>query len=163
MNVAGNIISGQVIGDSARQLSERIGKISQERTSLSINAQDTSISKSTQLESAIPPAKIANLSSGEFVGAIADDPQTKIKHKAFHAEIVNDHAALAEEEIKFLDIPLIRKVTNDEVMDNFFRIKKEIKEILQEKAKLCSNKLSRRFLKMLISTLLFQTARTLKN
>jgi type IV secretory pathway TraG/TraD family ATPase VirD4 len=130
MNVAGNIISGQVIGDSARQLSERIGKIMQERNSLSINAQDTSISKSTQLEAAIPPAKIANLSSGEFVGAVADDPQTKIKHKAFHAEILNDHAALAEEEKKFLDIPVIRKVTHDEVMENFFRIKKEIKTIV---------------------------------
>ncbi len=130
MNVAGNIISGQVIGDSARQLSERIGKIMQERTSLSINAQDTSVSKSTQLESAIPPAKIANLSSGEFVGAVADDPLTKIKHKAFHAEILNDHVALAEEEKNFLDIPVIRKVTHDEVMDNFFRIKKEIKTIV---------------------------------
>jgi len=130
MNVSGNIISGQVIGDSARQLSERIGKIMQERNSLSINAQDTSISKSTQLEAAIPPAKIANLSSGEFVGAVADDPLTKIKHKAFHCEIQNDHTAIAEEEKAFQDIPVIRKVTHDEIMDNFFRIKKDIKTIV---------------------------------
>jgi hypothetical protein len=130
MNVAGNIISGQVIGDSARQLSERIGKIMQERNSLSINAQDTSISKSTQLEAAIPPARIANLSSGEFVGAVADDPLTKIKHKSFHCEIQNDHTALAEEEKAFLDIPMIRTITQDEVMDNFFCIKKDIKTII---------------------------------
>ena len=74
MNVAGNIISGQVIGDTAKQLSERIGKIMQDRESVSINSNDTSVSHSTQLEAAIPPAKIANLSSGEFVGAVADDP-----------------------------------------------------------------------------------------
>jgi TusA-related sulfurtransferase len=131
MNVAGNIISGQVIGETAKQLSDRIGKIMQDRESVSINASDTSVSKSKQLEAAIPPAKIANLSSGEFVGAVADDPTAKIKLKAFHAEFINDHTALALEEKSFQPIPEIRNVSQDEVMENYYAIKKDIKEIVK--------------------------------
>lgn len=131
MNVAGNIISGQVIGDTAKQLSERIGKIMQDRESVSINSNDTSVSHSTQLEAAIPPAKIANLSSGEFVGAVADDPQAKIKLKAFHAEILNDHEALSEEEKNYKELPVIRTITQEEVMDNYYRIKKDVKEMIE--------------------------------
>jgi type IV secretory pathway TraG/TraD family ATPase VirD4 len=131
MNVAGNIISGQVIGETAKQLSDRIGKIMQDRESVSINASDTSVSKSKQLEAAIPPAKIANLSSGEFVGAVADDPTAKIKLKAFHAEFINDHSALALEEKNFQPIPEIRNVSQDEVMENYYAIKKDIKEIIK--------------------------------
>jgi hypothetical protein len=52
----------------AKQLSERFGKIMQDRESLSLNSGDTSISWSKQLESAIPPLKISSLSSGDFVG-----------------------------------------------------------------------------------------------
>jgi len=74
MNITGNIISGHVTGDTAKQLSERFGKIMQDRESLSINSSDTSISLSKQLESAIPASKIAALSSGEFVGMVADEP-----------------------------------------------------------------------------------------
>jgi TusA-related sulfurtransferase len=131
MNVAGNIISGQVIGETAKQLSDRIGKIMQDRESLSINASDTSVSKSKQLEAAIPPAKIANLSSGEFVGAVADDPTSKIKLKAFHAEFLNDHAAIAKEEQSFQAIPVIRRVAQEEIMDNYYAIKKDIKDLVE--------------------------------
>ncbi|WP_427874068.1 conjugal transfer protein MobC [Flavobacterium sp. MMS24-S5] len=45
LNITGNIISGQVTGDTAKQLSERFGKIMQDRESLSINRSDTSISR----------------------------------------------------------------------------------------------------------------------
>lgn len=131
MNVAGNIISGQVIGETAKQLSDRIGKIMQDRESVSINANDTSVSRSLQLEAAIPPAKIANLSSGEFVGAVADDPTAKIKLKAFHAEILNDHSALAEEEKNYLELPLIRNISQEEIMENYYSIKKDVKAIIE--------------------------------
>ncbi|MFD2873243.1 conjugal transfer protein MobC [Mucilaginibacter ximonensis] len=104
-NIVGNIISGQVVGDTARQLSERFGKIMQDRESLSINSQDTSISRSKQLEAAIPPSRIATLSSGEFVGAVADDPTEKIDLKTFHCEILNDHEALQKEVEAYVPIP----------------------------------------------------------
>lgn len=98
MNITGNIISGQVTGETAKQLSERFGKIMQDRTSLSINRTDTSVSKSKQLGTAIPASKIAALSSGEFVCMVADDPRQKIELKAFHGAILNDHEALKKEQ-----------------------------------------------------------------
>ena len=56
MNIAGNVISDQVTGDTAKQLSERFGKIMQDRESVSINSMDTSVSKSKQLDAAISPS-----------------------------------------------------------------------------------------------------------
>jgi hypothetical protein len=130
MGIVGNIISGQVTGDSAKQLSDRIGKIMQDRQSLSINSGDTSISKSKQLESAVPPSKIASLSSGEFVGLVADNPDGKIDLKSFHCEIINDHHALKAEELSYRNIPEIRKIDNSMVQKNYSQIKQDIQDII---------------------------------
>lgn len=133
MNIVGNVVSGQVVGETAKQLSERFGKIVQERASVSVNTSETSFSRSTQLDAAIPPAKIATLSSGEFVGTVADDPDQKIELKVFHAEIQNDHKAIAAEEKGFKSIPPIRAITPDQVQDNYFRIKDDVKSIIDSK------------------------------
>ncbi len=135
MNIVGNVVSGQVGGDTAKLLSERFGKIVQERQSISINANDTSLSRSTQLDSAIPASKIAGLSSGEFVGTVADDPQQRIELKTFHAEIINDHAAIAREEKSYREIPVIRNVTHFEVQENYYAIKEDIRKIVMERLK----------------------------
>lgn len=140
MNITGNIVSGQVTGDTAKQLSERFGKIMQDRESLSINSGDTSISRSKQLESAVPPSKISGLSSGEFVGMVADDPDCKIELKTFHCEIVNDHKALKNEQDDYKDIPVIRKVDNAMVQRNYLQIKQDIKDIIySEKERLLND------------------------
>lgn len=131
MNITGNIVSGQVTGDTAKQLSERFGKIMQDRESYSINSGDTSISRSKQLESAIPPSKISALSSGEFVGMVADDPDNKIDLKAFHCEIINDHNALKREEENYKNIEVIRKLDNSMVQRNYLQIKQDIQDIIQ--------------------------------
>jgi TusA-related sulfurtransferase len=130
MNITGNIISGQVTGDSAKQLSERFGKIMQDRESLSINSGDTSISRSKQLESAVPPSKISSLSSGEFVGMVADDPDCKIDLKTFHCEILNDHQTLKKEQDNYKDIAEIRKLDNSMVQRNYLQIKQDIQDII---------------------------------
>ncbi len=131
MGIVGNIISGQVTGDTAKLLSERIGRIMQDRQSLSINRNDTSISKSKQLEAAVPASKIAALSSGEFVGMVADTPDQKITLKAFHCEIQNDHQALKREEDGYKPIPVISKVEQELVIKNYNLIRKEIKNIIE--------------------------------
>lgn len=131
MNIVGNVISGQVVGDTAKLLSERFGRIVQERDSVSINRTDTSVSRSTQLDSAIPAAKIATLSSGEFVGTVADDPENKIELKTFHSEIINDHKALAREIKSYKPIPKVRNITPYEIQENFYRIKQDILDIAQ--------------------------------
>lgn len=139
MNIVGNIVSGQVTGDTAKQLSERFGKILQEKESLSINRSDTSVSKSTQLDYAIPQSKIAALSSGEFVGMVADNPTEIIKLKTFHAHIQNDHEGLKAEEAAFKPIPKIRDVSPLEVQNNFIRIKNEVVQLIQSEIERIKN------------------------
>jgi hypothetical protein len=132
MNIVGNIICGQVTGDTAKQLSERFGKINQQKESVSINSQDTSVSRSTQLDFAIPASKIAGLSSGEFVGMVADDPTNKISLKVFHNEIQNDHDSIRKEELSYQPIPTVRDIDQAEVLRNYQQIKNDIKAIVQD-------------------------------
>jgi hypothetical protein len=131
MNIVGNIICGQVNGDTAKQLAERFGKINQEKESVSINSQDTTVSRSTQLDYAVPSSKISGLSSGEFVGMVADDPGNKIALKVFHNEIQNDHDGIKEEELAYLPIPAVRNIDQSVILSNYHQIKNDIKHILE--------------------------------
>jgi hypothetical protein len=133
MNIVGNVISGQVVGETAKLLSERFGKVVQERESISVNATDTSHSRSTQLDAAIPPSKIASLSSGEFVGMVADDPDQKIQLKIFYNEILNNHEDIRKEEESYEAIPMVREISQQEIQDNYFRIKEDIRSIIEQK------------------------------
>ena len=130
VNIAGTIISGQVMGETAKVLSERFGKIMQDRQSVSINRTDTSISHSKQLDSAIPASKIASLSSGEFVGLVADNPNEKIDLKMFRSTIVNDHEQLSAEVKQYKPIPPSNTVPDQEVKDNFFQVKMEVRQLI---------------------------------
>lgn len=130
LNITGNIISGQVNGDTAKQLSERFGKIMQDRESLSINSSDTSLSRSKQLEYAVPVSKISSLSSGEFVGIVSDNPDCKIELKTFHSAILNDHEALKKEEESYQQINPVRTINSSMVERNYMQIKDDISEIV---------------------------------
>jgi hypothetical protein len=130
MNITGNMAVGQVSGDTAKSVSEKIGRIMQDRESLSINRTDTSISRSKQLEAAVPPSRISALSSGEFVGMVADNPDCKIELKAFHCEIVNDHAALKKEIDAYVPLPEVRKINGAIVERNYLQIKQDIRDII---------------------------------
>ncbi|WP_425515018.1 conjugal transfer protein MobC [Arthrospiribacter ruber] len=132
MNTVGNIISGQVLGETAKQLSDRFGKIVQKRQSLSINSNDISISHSKQLDLAVPPSTIATLSSGEFIGLVADNPDQEIELKRFHAKIINDHKAIALEEKGYQEIPKARDIKEWEVMENYQIIKSQIAELIEK-------------------------------
>jgi len=130
VNISGNVISGQVSGDTAKALSERFGKIMQDRQSTSVNSSDTSVSYSGQLDAAIPLSTIASLSSGEFVGMIADNPDQKITLKAFHAEIINDHEAIKKEEAQYRTLPTLRVITPELVRNNYLKIKMDIEDLI---------------------------------
>jgi hypothetical protein len=131
VGIVGNIISGQVTGDTAKKLSENFGKIMQDRKSTSINSSDISVSRSTQLDYAIPASKIASLSSGEFVGIVSDNPDQKIALKVFHNEIQNDHQSIAKEERTYQDIPIVQQVSPLDIQENYFKIKADILDIFQ--------------------------------
>jgi len=130
VNICGNIISGQVFGETAKLLSDRFGKILQEKENVSINRMDTSISKSKQLESAIPASKIASLSSGEFVGMVADNPKERIKLKMFHSEIVQNTNIKKQEVMKSEEIPIRKEIKHQDVLDNYNQIRLEIKSMI---------------------------------
>ncbi|SHL43559.1 conjugal transfer protein MobC [Flavobacterium chilense] len=122
-NTVGNIFSGQVVGETAKSLSERFGKILQQRQSMTINRNDKSTSISTQLESLIPASKISTLTQGMFVGAVSDNFEERIEQKIFHAEIVVDNEKVAAETKTYQKIPEILSFVNEEGED---RMKAEI-------------------------------------
>ncbi len=129
--IVGNILSGQVTGDTAKRLSEMLGKIMQDKTSRNFSSSDVSLNRSSSLDYAVPAAKIASLSSGEFVGIVSDNPEEKINQKIFHAEIQNDHQAIKTQEERFHPIPVIELVTSEDVQENYIRIKQDIRKIKQ--------------------------------
>lgn len=137
-NTVGNIFSGQVVGETAKTLSERFGKVLQKRQSISINRNDTSTSISTQLDSLIPASKISTLTQGFFVGAVSDNFDERIEQKIFHAEIVVDTVKLSQEMQNNQKIPLIRSFIDEDgndsmtkqIQDNYKEIKTDILNIV---------------------------------
>ncbi|WP_290386424.1 conjugal transfer protein MobC, partial [Bacteroides acidifaciens] len=142
MNTVGNIFSGQVVGETAKTLSERFGKVLQKRQSISINRQDVSHSINTQMDSLIPASKISTLTQGMFVGAVSDNFDERIDQKIFHAEIVVDTKAVAREEKAYKPIPILTDIPTKEAMeiaiqDNYDQVKQDVRGIvLKEKVRL---------------------------
>ena len=140
INTVGNIFSGQVIGETAKTLSERFGKVLQKRQSISINRQDVSTSINTQMDSLIPPSKISGLTQGMFVGSVSDNFTERINQKIFHAEIVVDTDKVKQEESHYQPIPIINdfKDTNGNdcmkqaIQDNYNQIKEDVKQIVKD-------------------------------
>ena len=140
MNTVGNIFSGQVVGETAKTLSERFGKVLQKRQSISINRQDVSTSINTQMDALIPPSKISGLTQGMFVGSVSDNFNERIEQKIFHCEIVVDADKVKREESAYKKIPVITDFTDadgndrmkETVQANYRRIKEEVKQIVQE-------------------------------
>ena len=117
-NTVGNVFSGQVVGETAKTLSERFGKVLQQRQSMTINRNDKSTSISTQMDSLIPASKISNLTQGMFVGAVSDNFEERIDQKIFHAEIVVDNAKVSVEMKAYQPIPTIADFINEDGFDN---------------------------------------------
>ena len=117
-NTVGNVFSGQVVGETAKTLSERFGKVLQQRQSMTINRNDKSTSISTQMDSLIPASKISNLTQGMFVGAVSDNFDERIDQKIFHAEIVVDSAKVSAEMKAYQPIPIIAEFQNEDGSDN---------------------------------------------
>ena len=137
-NTVGNVFSGQVVGETAKTLSERFGKVLQQRQSMTINRNDKSTSISTQMDSLIPASKISNLTQGMFVGAVSDNFDERIDQKIFHAEIVVDSAKVSADMKTYKPIPNITDFTDKESCDtlketieaNYRKVKQEIRSLV---------------------------------
>lgn len=140
INTVGNIFSGQVVGDTARTLSERFGKIVQRRESYSVSTESVTTSTNTQLDTLIPPSKISTLTQGVFVGAVADNIDQPIEQKIFHARIEIDSGRLKAETASYVPIPEISSFVGEDgtdhieriVKENYYRIKAEVRDIIRQ-------------------------------
>ena len=146
-NTVGNIFSGQVVGETAKSLSERFGKVLQKRQSMTINRNDKSTSISTQLDSLIPASKISTLTQGMFVGAVSDNFDERIEQKIFHAEIVVDNEKVAAEAKAYQKIPPILSFADEsgvdnmkqEIESNYKQIKSDIVNIVESEMERIKN------------------------
>ena len=146
-NTVGNIFSGQVVGETAKSLSERFGKVLQKRQSISINRNDTSTSISTQLDSLIPASKISTLTQGMFVGSVSDNFDERIEQKIFHAEIVVDNEKVAAETKVYQEIPQILSFVDEhgddkmkqEIETNYKQIKQDIVQVIKTELERINN------------------------
>ena len=146
-NTVGNVFSGQVVGETAKTLSERFGKVLQQRQSMTINRNDKSTSISTQMDSLIPASKISNLTQGMFVGAVSDNFDERINQKIFHAEIIVDSAKVSAEMKAYQPIPVIVDFTNEVGSDNlketieanYHKIKQEILSLVDSEIERIKN------------------------
>ena len=140
INTVGNIFSGQIVGETAKTLSERFGKVLQKRQSISINRQDVSTSINTQMDSLIPPSKISGLTQGMFVGSVSDNFTERIEQKIFHAEIVVDTDKVKREESHYQPIPIINDFLDADgndcmkqaIQNNYNQIKEDVKLIVKD-------------------------------
>ena len=147
INTVGNIFSGQVVGETAKTLSERFGKVLQKRQSISINRQDVSTSINTQMDSLIPPSKISGLTQGMFVGSVSDNFTERIEQKIFHAEIVVDTDKVKREESHYQPIPIINNFKDADgndcmkqaIQDNYNQIKEDVKQIVKDELERIAN------------------------
>ena len=147
MNTVGNLFSGQVVGETAKNLSERFGKVLQKRQSISINRQDISTSINTQMDSLIPASKISGLTQGMFVGSVADNFSERIEQKIFHCEIVVDSENVRQEEKAYRPIPVITDFRDENgndrmkemIQENYNRIKAEVKQIVADELQRIQN------------------------
>lgn len=146
-NTVGNIFSGQVVGETAKNLSERFGKVLQKRQSMTINRNDKSTSISTQMDSLIPASKISTLTQGMFVGAVSDNFDERIEQKIFHAEIVVDNQKVSAEVDSYVKIPEILSFVDAEGVDkmkldieaNYRQVKLDIVHVIENELERINN------------------------
>ena len=50
----------------------------------------------------------------------------------FHAEIINDPDKLNEEVSRYKDIPVVSNVPQQQVLDNYYQVKMEVKRLIGE-------------------------------
>jgi hypothetical protein len=140
LNTCGNIISGQVTGETAKLLSDRFGRTMQDRESFTINSSDTNTTQSAQLEPVLPVSRISSLSSGEFVGMVADLADQPIELKTFCCRISMDTEAIKTEEAAYKPLPFVREVTEEELERNFIAVKADARRIIRDELERIRNR-----------------------
>jgi len=128
LNISGNFFCGQAAGKTAEWVSQRFPKMLKDRESVSTNSLDTSVNVAPQWEETVTPATFSALSSGEFVGVVADDPRQELLLKAFHAKLLREQFPV----LSGAGLPVVRTVDNETLKKHSQQIREEVREIVQE-------------------------------
>ena len=127
-NTVGNKVTGAVVADTAKKLSDMIGKTIQQRANISYSKRGTTMGKTTTLDYLIPPETIAQLSQGEFCGVVSDTYEQQAEQKIFYSQIQVDKSDLTRHSIP----PLYNGTV--EAFDNL--LEQNLKNITKEVAEL---------------------------
>ncbi len=115
----GNVFAGQAVGDTAKFIQARMGKVLQERQSLNINRETQSSTFRTEMDFLVPEGKIATLPQGCMVGQVADNFGQQVSQRNFNGQIDVDNVALKKEEKQYRPIPDIYQFDNiDALLEN---------------------------------------------
>lgn len=128
-NTIGNKITGSVVAETAKKLSEMIGKSIQKRGNITYSTRGTSMGTSTTLDYLIPPETIAQLSQGEFCGVLADTFEQQLVQKRFYSRLNINKKGLGKK-----PIPPIRQMDDidfeAQMTANYQRIYEEVAAIV---------------------------------
>ncbi|WP_319592516.1 type IV secretory system conjugative DNA transfer family protein [uncultured Draconibacterium sp.] len=133
----GNAFAGQSVGETARFIQSRMGKILQERQSININRNTQSSTFSTQMDFLVPEGKIATLPQGYMVGQVADNFGQQVGQRNFNCLIDVDTDQIEKEERNYKEIPEVYKIDDLQALleNNRTRICNDIRKILLEISK----------------------------
>ena len=131
-NTVGNKISGAVVAETAKKMSDMIGKSVQKRGSITYSAKGTSLGTSTTLDYLVPPETIAQLSQGEFCGVLADTYEQKLDQKIFHSKLKVSKRGLGKKKIEPLS-DLDAAEFEEKMTANYKRIFAEIETLVELK------------------------------
>ena len=143
-SVIGNIISGSVRKkETLNWLQQLFGKVKQQRESLSINKNTTSVSLSEQMDFLIPESKISNLNQGEVVAQIVNEKKDfdgTYKSGSYNCKInldlpkIEAESKLYKKPNKYYSFPSVE--AKEEILrENYKKIKSEVNEIVIRYAK----------------------------
>lgn len=110
-------------------IAKRFPRVQRERTTTSENSTDTSVNTSLQWEPTMTNAAIAALSSGEFVGLVADDPENQLELKTFHSRLKRSPEDDAPGKPS---LPLVHKLGDQTTAEVFLRVKQDVEEMTDE-------------------------------
>lgn len=90
LNTVGTVVSGQVNGKTAKEMSEMFGKEFRKQQSETTGGDNDTINTSYQLQELLPQSRIETMTQGYFFGKVADDFDHPITKKLFNAKLKID-------------------------------------------------------------------------
>ena len=109
----GNLFSGAVEGQTAKDISATFGKMERKRVSQSQGDDSQSMSISYQEKDLLPPSKIVEFTPGTFCGWVKDDFGKALKTKKFYGSVSVDRKRNEKVMREVTEVPYMTKMFGD--------------------------------------------------